>query len=451
MQKKIIYNSFLLVLILVLWTSFGWAIHLEIPSSLVQEILSETVPSAFPLDGIDAEDFYFEWENSMPMVESAFVEKNSLQWVRVLDVIVLPRGLARVQFKSPVSVRVNYAGYSTGGEQLKSVEFPVALFSHPENKISLRLEYQGKTYQSVLRLKYRALKSNDHSRIYIDTSCSRHGVKADWQAGADTKEAWVYVGCRLVITESDPHRKSTLEMFIFWERPGAVEGILIDGLSSHSILPSLFALRLNAVPGRTSLVPEAGPGLDISYSLSERHYLGSLGLGLGPYLSEFNGEGQYDVGWSPLLTLYGSLFINESLRIVAFDATSISNRLWTDLGLYLSTENAKMFDQRMVFNLLFGGHVVGFHADGQVHVVPSFPQGFEFIYADAFKKGHNMSLGGFIYPEINGRSYYNLWWRWGGKVFGEINYLAAKESFRDQSVSSKSVGLTFGFPLARFW
>jgi hypothetical protein len=265
------------------------------------------------------------------------------------------------------------------------------------------------------------------------------------------KRAWVYIGCRFISTSGDKYRTSNLEMYVLWEGLENAGPILVDGVNTESLLPSLWGFQLSSKPGQINLQNSSAEVLSVKYSLGDRHYLGSLGIGIGPYASEFNGVGEYDQGWSPLLTIYGSVFVNEGLRVVGFDATSISNRIWTDLGLYLSTENAKMLDQRLTMNLLFGGHIIGFRTAGKTHAVPSFPQGFEFIYLDAFAKGYSMSLGGFIYPEINGRSYYNLWWRWGGKIFGEINYLAAKESFDNESVVSKSLGITFGFPIARFW
>ncbi|MEY4615247.1 MAG: hypothetical protein RJB66_207 [Pseudomonadota bacterium] len=431
--------------------SSAWGNRLELPQNLTSSILSEAVPSAFALEGINAEDFRIRWQNDLPFVESAHIEKDSLQWVRLIDVLVLPRGRAHIQFKRPVTVRASYGGFSSGGQQMTSLQLPVALFNHTDNQVKVEIEFEGKTYQSSFHIRYQPLDSQKSGLVFYDSSCSKYGVNAQWSKKTVSANDWVYIGCRPILTASNHFRKSTLEMYVFWENPEGGQKVRADNLEIKPSLPLIYTPRLNSSPGKIVLSRSEGQELIIDYALSERHTLGFLGLGIGPYFGDFSAEGEYDYGWSPLLTLYGSVFISEGLRFVAFDATSISNRLWTDFGLYLSTENAKMFDQRMTMNLLFGGHFVGFQAEGKVHVAPSFPQGFEFIYTDAFKRGHNMSLGGFIYPEINGRSYYNLWWRWGGRVFGEINYLAAKETINNQSVSSKSLGVTFGFPIARFW
>lgn len=428
-----------------------WAVGVNIPTDLTRDVLSETVPSAFPLDGLTSEDFQTDWEGEAPPGARIEIESSSLQWVRVLDVLVLPRGRMRLTFAKPINVRINHGGYSTGGTKMETLDFPVALLTHSKNEIRVRYEIDGLSKEALIRLKYRPKEPSARVRIYQDTSCSRFAVQAQLEPLPKDKYSWVYIGCRFISTRGDQFRTSNLEMYVFWEGIGSNDDLKADGVKTESLRPSLWAFRLSSKPGRLNLQGSEGEGLTVKYNLMDRHYLGSLGVGIGPYFSEFNGVGEYDEGWSPLLTIYGSLFINESLRVVSFDATSISNRLWTDFGLYLSTENAKMFDQRMTMNLLFGGHIMGFRTAGKTHAVPSFPQGFEFIYLDAFAKGYSMSFGGFIYPEINGRSYYNLWWRWGGRIFGEINYLAAKESFGEESVSSKSLGVTFGFPIARFW
>ncbi len=428
-----------------------WGLGLDIPLDLTREILSEAVPSANSIAGINVEDFTTDWEGEPPPGISVAIESKSLQWVRVVDVLALPRGRMRIKFAAPLTARISHGGFSTGGSKIEVLEFPVALLGHPKNEIRLRYKVDGTSKEAVLRLKYRPRVNTNPSRIFVDTSCSRYGVQGSWARLVSEKSSWVYIGCRFISTRGDQYRTANLEMYVFWEGSENTNTVLVDGVPAESLLPSLWGFQLSSVPGQINLQNSSGELVSVKYSLGDRHYLGSLGLGIGPYASEFNGVGEFDQGWSPLLTIYGSVFINEGLRVVSFDATSISNRLWTDFGLYLSTENAKMLDQRLTMNLLFGGHIIGFRTGGKTHAVPSFPQGFEFIYQDAFVRGYTMSLGGFIYPEINGRSYYNLWWRWGGKIFGEINYLAAKESFDNESVTSKSLGITFGFPIAKFW
>jgi hypothetical protein len=453
MIKKNSYFCFYL-LIIYLWSLELQANRVLIPSDLTQEILSESVPSAFALENIQITDYEVYWINDPIDDVNFFLEDKSLQWVRIMDVLVLPRARLKVQFLKPTTFRIDYGGFSHGGESQLQFSIPVALLSSKKNKINIQINQEGKIKNGILGVRFKPKSQTTKPRLFQDSSCSRYNIKTQRYPTNFDSNSWVYFGCRFVSTQGENYRTSALEMYIFWDGYDEEKTLKIDGLISESILPSLWALRLGASPGHLKLIKNENSTeeqIDVSYSVSDRHYLGSLGLGLGPYFSEFSNTDQHDVGWNSLLTLYGSYFINETTRMVAFDATSISNYLWSDLGLYLSTENATMFDQRCSMNLLFGGHILAFRNEGRVFAVPSYPQGFEFIYRDAFMPGRNFSLGGFVYPEINGRSYYNMWIRWGGKLFWELNYLSAKESFGDQVVNSKSIGITIGYPIVRFF
>ena len=100
---------------------------------------------------------------------------------------------------------------------------------------------------------------------------------------------------------------------------------------------------------------------------------------------------------------------------------------------------------------MLGAHVLGFNNGNQFLIRPGVPQGVELVFSDAFRRGSNLSLGGFIYPEISGKEYYNIWLRWGGsRYFVELNYILWKEQVDSSSVFSRSVGVSLGLPLARF-
>lgn len=441
-----------LIAFLVLWSSSSaMASQLALPTNLINDILSEAVPSAFSLNGISINDYEPYFEGDRPESVTAILEAKSLQWVRVNDVLVLPRARLRLKFIEPTNFQVSVSGFTTSGSQLNVIDFPVALLINPKNQIDLVYETKGVQKKAIIKFKMKPKKTAGDQRIYFDSSCSKYAAQAHWKKEQTLTSSWVYIGCRFVTTKGDQFRASSLEMYVIWDGVASASDILIAGIKTESTQPSLWPLRLGAQPGHLTLKNNQGEELELTWMLSERHYLGFLGVGIGPYASDFSGGGDFEHGVIPLITIYGAYFMNETSRIVGFDATSVTNRLWTDFGLYLSTENAKMFDQRLTMNLLFGGHILAFRSGNKTHAVPSFPQGFEFIYADAFAKGHVLSLGGFLYPELNGRSYYNLWVRWGGRIFGEINYLSAQESFGKESVSSKSLGVTFGFPIARFF
>ena len=152
-----------------------------------------------------------------------------------------------------------------------------------------------------------------------------------------------------------------------------------------------------------------------------------------------------------MLTLYGSYFITESLRLVSFGAMTLDSHLTTDLGVYINTEYLKFLDRRVVINLLLGAHAIGFSTLGQYYLRIGVPQGVEILFFDFLKKGYNLNTGFFIYPLISGVSYYNVWLRWGsGSLFGEFNYISWDQPVNDQAFHSDSAGISVGIPIARF-
>ena len=106
-------------------------------------------------------------------------------------------------------------------------------------------------------------------------------------------------------------------------------------------------------------------------------------------------------------------------------------------------------DERLVFSILLGFHLVSFSSPiGTQHRLGA-PQGVEVVWRDALGRRNNASVGGFFYPPINGKTYYNSWLRIGGpSVFGEINYLYWTELSGDGGhASSRSLGISIGAPL----
>jgi hypothetical protein len=99
--------------------------------------------------------------------------------------------------------------------------------------------------------------------------------------------------------------------------------------------------------------------------------------------------------------------------------------------------------------IIIGGHAVAFSSAGNFYFFPSFPTGLEFVFVDAFARGKSLTAGGFVYPDPTNK-YYNLWLRWGGSWFFELNYFAWNTQSESISFRASSWGLSIGFPLAKF-
>lgn len=430
----------------------GWATFLALPTSVAHDVLSETVPTAFAPDDFAAADYAIEWKGGQaPEGVEVSLGAQSLEWVRVVEVLAIPRARLRVQIAGATAGSVAHAGFTTpfalGGDgKVLTGEFPVALISGPRSPVELKFLRAGKEVSATLYFRFKPRTRAPAGRVYRDPSCSRFGLQAPVSAVRD--DAWAYVGCRLVVAEGADHRTSVLELYVFWDGVGPVAKINGADVPESSV--SLWALRLGANPGSVSL-EAGGMSFQPTYRVADHLKLGFLGVGLGPYQYSFSGLGDTKDSLAPMLTIYGSYFITEALRLVAFDATTFGQNGSTDFGIYLNMENLRFIDRRLAINFLLGGHVLAFEAAGSTYFKAGFPQGVEVVYSDAFGKGRNFSLGGFVYPLIEGKSYTNVWVRWGGAIFGEINLIHWRETVGTSEVTSRSLGLSVGFPLARFF
>ncbi len=421
----------------------------DLPTSLARDVLSESVPTAFAAFDLDTNDYRIEWITDRPDGITAQLVQGSLQWVRVADVLTLPRARLHLEIKGAQSGRVSNAGFTQPLAQ-QEAELPVALISGDQNPIDLVFTRDGKEVHARLSLQYNPTSKPDSARVYFDPSCSRFNMHFNANEKQASTTGWIYVGCRFTELVGTPDKASSLEALIFWD--GIGQTLTLGETPTPATSVSVWPLRLRSEPGSVTIKAADSSEIKIEYSMAKVYRRGSLGLGIGPYTDHFSGNGELLDTVAPVLTLYGSYFITESMRLVAFGASTIDPHLTTDFGIYMHSEYLKFIDRRVVISLLLGMHAVGFRSQGNYYVIPGFPQGFELGFIDAFKKGYNFMSGMFIYPESDGKSYYNLWVRWGSsRMFGEFNYIAWSEKIDHQPVSAKNFGLSVGFPIARFF
>ncbi len=436
---------------LALVTPASASIH-SLSPSLAPDILSESVPLAFAPNDFTGDDFVIEWVGSAPEGVSVTLLSNGFEWVRVAEVLVLPRGRLRVVIDDATAGVVTHAGFTQhfvldeASGRLEA-QVPVALLSSEKNQIQVSFNRKGKIVQSSLRVRFSPRKKYPETKVYTDPSCSPFDVQA---VQAELKDdSWALVGCRLVAAQGEEHRTSSLELFVFWDNAGEV--IEVEGFPTTSTSVSVWPLRMRSKPGKVTL-KSAGQALTLRYHTAERFNFGFIGAGIGPYVYTFTSPEKGVNTIAPLLTLYGSYFFSEGLRLVAFDAMPISRTFYTDFGVYLNMEYFLGLDRRFLMNLMLGGHMIAFKSLGDMRFQIGAPQGVEFIFRDFLGKNRNLAAGAFAQPKINEKVYYNLWLRWGSPaLFGEFNYIALQENLGDHLVYSRSVGFSLGFPLARFF
>ncbi|HCM39838.1 MAG: hypothetical protein A2X97_14840 [Bdellovibrionales bacterium GWA1_52_35] len=437
---------------------------LPLAPNLAHEALSESVPTAFAPNEWTVADFAVQWESGnarfsgLGLIVKAELEAASLEWVRVNDLLVVPRARLFVSVEGIDAGRVMNAGFSQAfwknASGLSEVKLPVALISGEGNPIEIVLKKDGREYRERLFLEFQPRHPGSSPRMFIDPSCSKFGLtensifSSTKPGRPGQKNSWAYIGCRLVQTEGLGHRTSSLETFVFWDNVG--QEIEIGGIRTPSSASSVWALRLHSEPGKVNL--RAGQGqfdhkIALSYRVPQEFHRGAISLGLGPYSYFYRNSSYETSNWTIMPTFYLSYAVTETMRVVAFDATTLNEQFISDLGIYVNSEYIRTLDRRFVLNLMLGVHFIGFK-DQQYYFKVGAPQGVEMIYTDFLGAGRNLSLGGFIYPAIQGKSYYNTWLRWGsGQLFGEVNFISWEEKIDEKEFSARSLGVTLGFPI----
>jgi len=422
-----------------------------LPTSVIGEALSETVPTAFSPDDFSTDDFIIEWIGKPLNGVNYELRKGSLEWVRVAEVLVVPRAQILISIDNVDGGHVSNTGFFQPfliDHDRAKVELPIALISGESNAIKLSVLRNGSEEKGTLIVRFKPKKVSEQPRIYADHSCSGFKLSFDFKGTPELwNNHWLYLGCRLVHGVTADSHNASLEVFVLWDNVGEV--IELQGVSTKSSSTSLWPLRLRS-SSRPVTVRAGQKELDIYYRTPKKVNLGFIGVGIGPYAYTFDAPGANVDKIAPVMTLYGGYFIFETMRIVAFNASVLDSTLNSDLGLYLNSESIRAFDRRVSINLMLGGHVQGYRNGTRNNWTFGAPQGVELIVRDVIKKGRNAAAGAFIYPAIQKKSYYNVWLRWGSSVFGEFNYMAWQEPLGENRAYSRSVGLSFGFPLVRF-
>lgn len=425
---------------------------LPLPQASFHDLLSESVPTAFPPDDFDEEEFSLVWDGDPLEGVSFHLQKGSIQWARVNEVLALPRARLEIEVQGFESGIVNYHDFTIPlgriqGEERLHASLVVALVSGGKNPIELRLGRSGRELRGRLLLQFRS-KRMGASRVYRDPSCSKYSLEIESEDKRIlTDDQWIYVGCRVTVAGAHETRAPSLEIYVFWDHVGS--SIEVGGMDTETSAISTWAMKVGPEPGFIHVASKKNR-LKFTYLLPKQFHFGSLSLGIGPYGNYFDALGTSVSDTRPLVTLYGSYFISEGVRFVGFNATSLGAQGYNDLGFYLHNENFKVLDRRLSLNLLLGGHVIGFSAGGSSYFLFGIPQGIEMIYTDFLVRGKNLSMGGFVYPKIDGKSYHNLWLRWGFRTFVEINFILWEEMIHGQSIFSRNLGVSLGFPLAQF-
>lgn len=388
----------------------------------------------------DLADFPVSVESSKISVEARWVEK-SVKWLRAKDNLPVPRARLRVAVKAaPERLLLRWRGRAVqfqGGPDESSTEIFVPLLDGGE----ARLEVDGKLESRIKITARPASASASNLRHAIDHTCSPYRIQV---SGLD--DAYLSMSCRMIPVGKIGSEEALLE--IRWSAAGVT---LPDGSA-----PPLTADLRDGRPARTTVIGPDGKSrvIELSASVPRRLHRMRLAWGTGPYgLSSSAPSGNGPAG---ALMLYGNfrLRTEDSLSFRAFEAavgqSPSQTSFFNNLGMYFAYDAVRVLDNRMRLTILLGAQIATFAPRGLASTTYHemiIPQGFEVSYPDAFGfKNKSLSGGLFLLPGITKR-YQNMWVRYGGRWFGELNYL----SWRANNRFATMWGFSVGAPLAQFF
>ena len=372
-----------------------------------------------------------------------FLVKKSFQWVRVKNILLLPRGRFSLYVLGHQShYTVEYLGRTLNFQKKSGyahTTFYVSLF----NKSPIKIYKKGKL-AATISIKSKTLPKKYKTHL-IDYSCSRNNVKFK---GIDGD--FLTAGCRTQRIGVFGKEKPMLE--VLWS---SSKWQLLDKTESPYI-----AVFLRNEPVKVKVINEEGEirEIEIKARIPKRLHRINTAIGFGPYAfdttfqSDLNDDDtleEISIHAAPALMLYYNYKINDDVSLRGFDAFVFQESKFNNFGAYFANDVGEAFDKKLTITTLIGmQHLYfSFNEDSETISKPLFPQGIEAVYRHAFGIENYLVGGGFFLSPSENVDYQNLWIRWGKGYFWEINYIY----WGTEEFSAKMWGLSIGLPLKGFF
>ncbi len=410
-------------------------------------LLDDSFPTADAPFELSPESFEWLGLDALPAGSKIEWVRQSVQWSRLKGRIVLPRATLRIVIPNADSVNVtawNRVTPLSAENGAHRGEILVPLVSGDASQVTLQVRKSGSEKAYRINLTRRPPFA---SKVGIDSTCSPWGLELLPEGPSG---AILIADCQIIRGNTDRGQSAILDIALFID--GAGNEIEIDGSKLRAEAPSLFRLRLGPHSESLNIRTASGNLVRLQYRVPNKLNRGFIGVGLGPYRYNLSAPGVDVSTTTPILTLYASYLLTDTVRFTAFNATALHRNYFTDTGFYLKSESLRILDQRATIYVMLGANLVGFKYGSSMKTKWGVPQGFEIAYRDFLSRNRTLILGAFIYPPIDGKSYYNTWIRYGSPgIFFEVNYLGIREMIENQPVSARSVGVSVGVPIARFF
>lgn len=385
-------------------------------------------------------DFKINLNLSRNIKTKVVLKRNSIQWIRVNDVLLTPRARLAIYFIGNASdFTIKYREQSIIMQQSKNfavTQFFVSLFQFDKAKIF----YRG---SQIGTISFHAKENKDKKRRthLVDYSCSRNNIKIK---GMDNE--YISLGCRTQRIGKFGKEKPMTE--ILWS---SANYKLLD--NSEAPYLSVF---MDSKPVKVKVKNQFNEikEIEISARIPKRLHRLNIAYGLGPYA--FNTtfardpkgveEEEFETTQEPIapaFMIYSNFKLSKETSIRGFNAIVAKKSIFNNLGLYFASDLAKVMDNKLTITTLLGMQHLYFQYDSKSKIIsePIFPQGIEVNYNHAFGIENYLIGGGAFLSPSESYDYQNVWVRWGKGIFWELNYIYWKKD----EFSAKTWGLSAGF------
>ncbi len=383
----------------------------------------------------------FETVVNVPGVKvTAKLIKNTIEWVRDEDVLLIPRGRIAIRIEDGAKdLHIRYEKKSLIMQSISQkahIEFYVSLYQSKPIEV-----FDGNKKLGEIKVKAKRVASDREAHL-IDYSCAQYFVEIK-----GLENDFLSLGCRSSNIGEFGKQKKMVE--IIWM---SANHQLLDNSTGPYI--SVF---FESHPIKTKVInPHTGQikYVEISAKIPSRYHRLKTALGLGPYeFTSSNSESEKSSDKvAPSFMFYGKLDFDQSNSLRFFDALVWQKSYFNNFGLYYAYDLALILDRRLLFTALIGVQHVSYRFDPGTPTISELmlPQGLEMVYKHPFGlKNYSMAIGGFIDPG-NANFYKNVWLRFGKKIFYEINYISWENKDNDEQEASMW-GLSVGFPFLSFF
>lgn len=370
--------------------------------------------------------------------------KGSIEWVRIQEIMLIPRAKIQVYTSNQSSYYIRYANRNLNFQKYKSksfVQFYIPLYQTGEIEI-----FKGVDKVASITLIAKKLPSS-RKNILVDYSCSRKGVKVIAPEGE-----LISVGCRTNVVGKFGEEKPMTE--IFW----SAANLKLNnqaGVLNQGVLFEQYPLTFD-VHDQNNLKQN----ITIEARVPKRLHRIFTAYGFGPYAFEtsFKDDGQ-EINQiivkeekkepvAPAVMFYFNFKLDETNSLRGFNATVWKDSAFSNSGIYYANDIASLLDHKLTITTLLGVQYLYFKFDAQADIIsePIFPQGIEFLWKHVFDiENYIISGGAFLSPDPS-YDYQNIWIRWGKSYFWELNYIY----WGNDQLNAAMYGISLGLPLRGF-